>query len=128
MHTGHCLCGQVTFQIEGELEPIQLCHCSQCRRAQGTPFVSNIPLQKSAFQLLSGAQLLKSFESSPGKHRVFCSHCGSPLYSTKEDLPGVMRIRAGLLNSPVATRPGVHIYAGSKADWWSILDQLPQFE
>lgn len=74
MHTGHCLCVQVAFQIEGELEPIQLCHCSQCRRAQGTPFVSNTPPQKSAFQLLSGAQLLKSFESSPGKRRVFCNH------------------------------------------------------
>lgn len=128
MYTGHCQCGGVRFQIHGELEPIQICHCSQCRRAQGGPFATNIPVQESAFALLSGAELLKSFESSPGKHRVFCSHCGSPLYSTKDGLPGVLRIRAGLLSEPLATRPGAHIYVGSKTNWWSINDDLPQFE
>lgn len=128
MYTGHCQCGGVRFQIKGELEPIQICHCSQCRRAQGTPFASNIPVSESAFTLLGGVELLKSFESSPGKHRVFCCHCGSPLYSTKDTLPGVLRIRAGLLNEPLATRPGAHIYVGSKANWWSINDDLPQFE
>lgn len=128
MYTGHCQCGGVRFQIHGELEPIQICHCSQCRRAQGGPFATNIPVQESAFALLSGAELLKSFESSPGKHRVFCSHCGSPLYSTKDGLPGVLRIRAGLLSEPLATRLGAHIYVGSKTSWWSINDDLPQFE
>lgn len=128
MYTGHCQCGGIRFQIEGELEPIQMCHCSQCRRAQGTPFASNIPVRESAFTLLSGAELLKSFESSPGKRRVFCSHCCSPLYSTKDALPGVLRIRAGLLNEPLATRPGAHIYVGSKANWWSINDDVLQFE
>ena len=128
MYTGHCQCSGVRFRITGELEPIQICHCSQCRRAQGTPFASNIPVQESAFELLRGAELLKSFEASPGKQRVFCSHCGSPLYSKKATLPGVLRIRAGLLNEPLATRPGAHIYAGSKANWWSINDDVPRFE
>lgn len=128
MYTGHCQCGGVRFQIVGELEPIQICHCSQCRRAQGAPFATNIPVQECAFTLLSGAELLKSFESSTGKHRVFCSHCGSPLYSTKDGLPGVLRIRAGLLNEPLATSPGAHIYVGSKTNWWSIHDEVPQYE
>ena len=128
MYTGHCQCGGVRFQIAGELAPVQICHCSQCRRAQGTPFATNIPVQESAFTLLSGAELLKSFESSPGKRRVFCSHCGSPVYSTKEGLPGVLRIRAGLLNEPLASRPGVNFYTGSKANWWTIHDGVPQFE
>jgi hypothetical protein len=28
----------VQFRIESELEPIQVCHCSQYRKAHGTPF------------------------------------------------------------------------------------------
>ena len=75
MHTGGCLCGGVRFALEGELQPIQLCYCAECRKAQGGPVASNIPVDAGAFKLLSGADLLREFESSPGKQRVFCSRC-----------------------------------------------------
>lgn len=127
MHQGSCLCGDVRYQIEGELSPIQLCHCSQCRRAQGTPFASNIPVPESAFRLLNGAERLQAYESSPGKQRVFCSRCGSPIYSRTSKLPGVLRIRAGGLEGEVASSPGWHIHAGSKANWWELDDDLPQY-
>ena len=127
MHTGHCQCGGVRFRIRGELAAIQLCHCSQCRRAQGTPFASNLPVAEDAFEL-TGAQLLRSFESSPGKHRFFCSRCGSPIFSRTEAKPGVLRVRAGLINEPLAARPGMHIYVGSAASWWTVGDDLPRFE
>ena len=64
MYTGSCLCGGVRFQIQGELEPIQVCHCSQCRKAQGTPFATNTPVKEAAFQLDSGAELLKSLPNA----------------------------------------------------------------
>ena len=128
MLTGSCLCGGIQFRIEAALEPIQVCHCSQCRKAQGTPFATNTPVPAAAFHLVSGADLLTSFESSPGKERVFCRKCGSPLYSKKDTVPGVLRVRAGLLNEPLSVTPAVHFYTGSKANWWPINDDLPQFE
>jgi hypothetical protein len=78
--------------------------------------------------LLGGAELLTSFESSPGKERVFCNRCGSPIYSKKDTIPGVLRIRAGLINEPLSAKPVAHFYTGSKANWWPINDGLPQFE
>lgn len=128
VYTGSCLCGGVQFRIESELAPIQVCHCSQCRKAQGTPMVTNTPVAETAFRLLQGGELLKAFESSPGKQRVFCSHCGSPIYSKKDTLPGVLRIRAGLINEPLTVRPVAHFHTGSKTNWWPINDDLPQFE
>ena len=128
MLTGSCLCGGIQFRIDAELEPIQVCHCSQCRKAQGTPFATNTPVAESAFHLLSGLELLVSYESSAGKARVFCSRCGSPIYSRKDTLPGVLRIRAGLINEPLSARPAAHFHTGSKANWWPIDDGLPQFE
>lgn len=128
MFTGSCLCGGVQFRIEGELEPIQVCHCSQCRKAQGAPFATNTPVSTAAFHLVSGAELLTSFESSPGKERVFCGKCGSPIYSKKDTIPGVFRIRAGLINEPLSAKPVAHFYTGSKANWWPINDGLPQYE
>lgn len=128
MYTGNCLCGGIRFQIEAELEPIQVCHCSQCRKAQGTPFATNTPVATAAFQWVSGAELLTFFESSPGKQRAFCSRCGSPIFSQRDSLPGVLRIRAGLLNEPLSVMPQAHFHTASKANWWPIEDGLPQFD
>ncbi|MCY1486480.1 Glutathione-dependent formaldehyde-activating enzyme [compost metagenome] len=127
MQNGGCLCGGVRYQVEGELAPIQVCHCGQCRKAQGVAFVTNIPVPEAQFRLLQGDQLLKAFESSPGKQRVFCSHCGSPLFSRNAKTPGVLRIRAGSLDGELASRPAAHFYVASKANWWTIDDGLPQF-
>ncbi|NGY03805.1 GFA family protein [Solimonas terrae] len=128
MHTGSCLCGGVRFRISSALEPIQVCHCTQCRKAQGTPFATNTPVLAAAFELVSGAGLLAAFESSPGKRRVFCSKCGSPVYSSRDTLPGVLRIRAGLLDEPLAVQAAAHFHTASKAGWWPITDTLPRFE
>jgi hypothetical protein len=127
MYTGSCLCGGVTFEIAGELAPIQICHCQQCRKAQGTALVTNIPVETGTLHWISGETLLKSYASSPGKQRVFCRECGSPVYSSHEKKPGVVRIRAGLLNEPLDTRPAFHIYTDSACNWWSIEDGLPQY-
>jgi len=40
MINGRCLCGKVSYQYQGEIEEIALCHCSQCRKAQGSASVS----------------------------------------------------------------------------------------
>ncbi|OGB22177.1 MAG: aldehyde-activating protein [Burkholderiales bacterium RIFCSPLOWO2_02_FULL_57_36] len=127
MHTGSCLCNGVRFEIDGDLAPIQICHCEQCRKAQGTPFASNIPVALTSFRLNEGRDLLREFESSPGKQRVFCSRCGSPIFSKRDQLPDVIRIRAGLIDSTLGTKPTAHFYVGSKADWWEINDHLPKF-
>lgn len=126
MHTGSCLCGGVRYQITGELAPIQVCHCGQCRKAQGSAFATNLPVAADAFRLTAGADALKSYESSPGKRRWFCGECGSPVYSRLDSRPDVLRVRAGGLDAPVASRPAFHFYVASKADWWDIADDLPQ--
>ncbi|HVZ42456.1 MAG TPA: GFA family protein [Ramlibacter sp.] len=126
-HTGSCLCGGVTFRIDGELEPIQVCHCGQCRKAQGGPFARNIAVDVSAMHWLTGADLLKAYESSPGKERVFCGRCGSPLISRRESLPGIVRVRAGLIDEPLRARPAWHAHTASKCGWWEIADDLPRY-
>lgn len=127
MYTGRCLCGGVRFAVKETLQPIQLCHCAECRKAQGTPFASNIPVSADGFDLQSGAELLKHFESSPGKQRTFCGRCGSPIYSRRASMPGVLRLRAGLFEQPLPVQPSFHAYVADKANWWRIDDDLPRF-
>ncbi len=126
--TGSCLCGGITFSIHAPLAPIQVCHCTQCRKAQGGPFAAVTPVDTASFTLNDAQALLRLYESSPGKERAFCGRCGAPLFSRRAALPGVVRVRAGLLDEPVDARPAGHAYTGSKSSWWPITDGLPQYD
>ena len=128
-HTGSCLCGGVRFRIDGALAPIQVCHCGQCRKAQGGPLATNIPVSADQVHWQSGRELLSQFESSPEKLRAFCSRCGSPVYSTRSSLPNVLRMRVGLLDEPLEVSIAFHQQVASRAAWWPVpSDDLPQYD
>lgn len=127
MLRGSCLCGEVQYEYSGELGPIVMCHCSQCRRAQGSAYATNSPVQASRFRFVAGQELVKEFESTAGKKRAFCQECGSPLYSRRDAKPEVLRLRIGTLTTPIGVKPSHHIYADSAAEWYEFTDRLPRY-
>ncbi|MBI1199397.1 MAG: GFA family protein [Phenylobacterium sp.] len=124
---GGCLCGAVRYEVEGALAPIQLCHCGQCRKAQGSAFAANIPVAASAFRLLQGEEVLREHRATPGKRRVFCGACGGPIFSQRDDALGALRLRAGTLDGDTGLEVGFHIQAASRAAWWPIDDDRPAY-
>jgi hypothetical protein len=126
MHKGSCLCGAVRYEVRGDLGAAMYCHCSRCRKASGTAFASNAVIAAGDFVVVQGEDALRTFSTPQGVHRVFCSKCGSPLTSRRDNLPDVLRLRLGSLDTPVPAAPSAHIFVGSKAAWWEIRDQLPQ--
>lgn len=119
IHQASCLCGGIRLIVSGTLPPIQVCHCSQCRRAQGGPFATNLPIREDQLTWLSGEDLVQVYASSDDKQRCFCRRCGSPLFSRRGSLPGVLRLRAGLLEGDVDSRVGLHMHWASRAPWWA---------
>jgi hypothetical protein len=128
MLIGRCLCGGVRFEIDGQLGPVIYCHCSMCRHATGSSFATNASVEMEAFRIVSGGDLIKEYESSPGNRRAFCSRCGSPLYGTFADLPSVRRVRLGALESSGGAKSVAHIWIGSKSDWFDVTDELERFD
>lgn len=126
--TGGCLCGTVRFEVHGTLPPIQVCHCHQCQKANGSAFAAAVPVKVEQLRFLGGRDQVREYESSPGKFRAFCTRCGSPVYSRRPDTPDAIRLRAGTLDPPFATQPVAHFHVASKAGWYTIADGLPQFE
>jgi hypothetical protein len=125
--TGRCLCGATRFHINGRVGAVGYCHCGQCRRASGTAFASNANVARANIEFLSGLDEVTEYESSPGKFRAFCSRCGSPVYSRSTADPDNLRIRLGLLDQDPGRRALAHLWVSSKAPWFDISDQLPQF-
>lgn len=127
MHRGSCLCQSVRYEIRGSLGAFGYCHCTSCQKASGSAFAANAAVNRSEFQLVSGSDTLREFESSPGKIRVFCSRCGSPVYAYLTQTPEVIRIRLGTLDTPLADGPRAHTFVSERASWSPIEDTIPQF-
>ncbi|WP_437670357.1 GFA family protein [Sorangium sp. So ce131] len=122
MISGRCLCSGVRFEITGEIGTVVQCHCSMCRRANGTAFATNAPVHADVFRIVQGQELITEYESSPGRLRAFCSRCGSPVYSRMPDRPEIRRVRLGTLDEDPGARPVAHIWISAKAPW----DTLPE--
>ena len=128
MYTGGCYCGVVKFEIQSAIEHIVFCHCSECRKLQGSAFASNGVVDKSKFKLISGEKDLSVHKLSDYQTRYFCKHCGSPIKSENSKLPNKVRVRLGTINNDLVESPQAHIFVGSKANWDYISDALPQFD
>lgn len=128
MYAGSCLCGKVRYQISGEIRDIVYCHCSKCRKAQGSAFATNGNVRAEEFEFIAGEDELTGYQSSPGQTKYFCRHCGSPIISKKESVPDNVRVRLGTIESDIVERPTAHIFVASKANWEDIEGDLPQYE
>lgn len=71
-HKGSCLCGDIKYEIHGELLDTLNCHCSMCRKFHGSAFRTRAAVRLRDFRWLSGENLLADYESSPGEHETFC--------------------------------------------------------
>jgi len=128
MHKGSCLCGAVEYGITGSLGPVVYCHCSRCRKSNGSAFAAVSPVAAEDFRIFKGQESLRSYSTDAGVHRVFCSACGSPINSKRDNEPEIVRVRIGTLDTPIDAKISAHIFVGSKAEWDEILDDSPQYD
>lgn len=128
MYHGSCLCGEVTFTINNEIKDIICCHCSLCRKAQGSAFATNANIKMKNFNFVSGESNLSSYYSSETQIKLFCKTCGSPIMSKNTLTPDTIRIRLGTIETDIVERPEAHIFVASKANWEEISDNLPQYD
>ena len=125
MYTGSCLCGGVAFTIDQELEPIQVCHCSQCRKQSGHFYAAtNVA---DADIVIEGRENITWYEASDFARRGFCKACGSLLF-WKPRVDPYISVLAGSFDEPTGLAGQCHIFVGDKGDYYSIDDGLPQFE
>ncbi len=128
VHRGSCLCGRISYEISQELSDFGYCHCRSCQKASGSAHGANAGVHRRCLTISDPQALLKEFESSPGKIRAFCAHCGSPILAYLKASPELVRIRLGTLDSRFTKRPKAHTFVSDKADWDKLDDGIPQFD
>ena len=126
MLRGSCLCGSVRYEVRGPVGRVTNCHCSMCRKAHGAAFGTYGQVERKDFVVVSGAEDIASYQSSPGVSRTFCKRCGSTLQFISDSRPRILSVALGTLDDDPKVEPSLHIFAASKAPWFSITDDLPQ--
>jgi hypothetical protein len=123
---GKCECGTVRYRVADEFLYAANCHCSRCRAATGSAFKPFAGIEREKLEITDGVDaLLVHGEDELNDTR--CALCGSLLFSVVRDGAYVHVALGSLVDAP-SMRPTKHIFVGSKAPWFEITDDLPQFE
>jgi len=123
MLTGRCLCESVTFELTGDLIATAVCHCDRCQRQSGGAFSVNLVAHES--QLKVNGEL-GCFEERGERNddvyvrRKFCAKCGSPIVSELSKSPGIIAVKAGVLDDKSAVNPTVEVWCVAKQPWVSL--------
>ena len=123
---GKCLCGALEYEVADQFLYALNCHCSQCRRATGAAFKPFGGIEREKLRITRGSDNLMIFGDESG-HDARCRNCGSLLYSIVRDGAFVHVTMGTLVDDPTMC-PTKHIFVGSKAPWFTITDDLPQYE
>jgi hypothetical protein len=127
--TGGCGCGTVRFEVDAPLTAALYCHCTRCQRRTGTAASASAAINASWLRFLSGEELVRAYRPPDGFEKLFCSECGSGLFSRNPQDPSVMGVRLGVLDEPPDVPPSWRQHVGSAASWEPIPDDgLPRFE
>jgi hypothetical protein len=124
---GRCACGGVRFAVSAPFESARYCHCHNCQRRTGTSSSANARLRAEAFEVLEGAELLRSWQPEGGQAKWYCAGCGGHLFSRPQGAEHLF-VRLGVLEGDPGIRPSYRQWISSAASWEDIPnDGLPRF-
>jgi hypothetical protein len=126
MLSGKCECGAIRYRVPDEFLYASNCHCSRCRAATGAAFKPFAGIERDKLELADGQERLLVV-GEEGLNDTRCAACGSRLFSVVADGDYVHVALGSLVDAP-SLWPTKHIFVGSKAPWFEITDDLPQFE
>lgn len=123
---GRCFCGGVEYAVDDAFVYAAICHCSDCRRTTSSAFKPFAGIEREKFSLTKGGGSLLIYGEAES-HNAHCVACGSLLYSLVREAKWVHVAMGTLVDAPTI-RPTHHIFVGSKAPWYEITDDLPQYQ
>jgi hypothetical protein len=120
--TGRCLCGKVSFEVDGPFERITQCHCTSCKKTSGGVGTASGRARSDAIRILEGRELLHIFQADEGSAKTFCSECGSNLFGGGWPETEFCSVRLTTLEPPFEGKVSAHIYVRSLAPWETLPD------
>jgi hypothetical protein len=100
------------------------CHCVDCRRAAGAPFVTWGTVTSSDLRIVSGEPRKIGHA---GRVRTFASCCGTPLFFEDEPAAKEIDVAIATLDDPQGFPPAKNIWTEDRLPWVQLDPAIPSF-
>lgn len=126
---GGCLCGAIRYECTAEPIFMGNCHCRDCQKATGAPFISAFGVMTEALSFSSPPKTIEMTADNGNKvTRGFCAECGTTLFGRSTGMPVLTTVSAATLDDSSWFTPGAELYVSSALPWVSLNPDLPKFE
>ena len=127
--TGGCNCGAIRFELTEAATAAGYCHCTRCQRRTGNASSAQARIDGRTLRILQGEETLRAWRHPEGGfEKLFCSECGSQMFSRNSDDPNEMSVRLGVFDGDPGVRPQWRTFVDYAAAWEPIPDDgLPRF-
>lgn len=119
----------MTFEVTQPFSRVSLCHCTTCKAISGGPGSATGRVPTDAIRILTGRELITTYQPREGTAKSFCSVCGANLFGTGWPMSEVTGVRLPTLDEAFEGKADVHIYVRSVAPWETLPDDgLPRYD
>lgn len=122
--TGGCLCGGMRYEVDGDLQGLCDCHCIDCRRSSGAPYVTWGSVRPAQLRIVKGGVRRVPHAE---RLRFFADCCGTHLFFKDSDEAEWIDITIASLDEPGAYAPAKSVWTEDKLPWVVLDPRLPSF-
>lgn len=121
---GGCLCGSTRYVLYAEPDSLCDCHCIDCRRSSGAPYVTWGAVPRDRMKVIKGELRRVSFA---GRVRSFASCCGTQLFFEESPTCPNVDVTIASLDDPSRFHPKRIIWTEDRLPWVVLDEKLPSF-
>ena len=127
--SGRCYCGDIQYEIKGELQASLQCHCRECQYITGGNANTVMVFSRDDFEFTKGKPSVFSRGDleTPVK-RFFCDKCGTGFGSISPARPNSFIVKVGTLDTPEVFSPDFAQFTCDIKDYHHIPEHLNSFD
>jgi hypothetical protein len=112
---GGCRCGEVRVRVTRPPRLSMVCHCAGCQRMSASAYSLSLALHADGFEVIQGEPVLGGRRMEP-KH-YHCPACKSWMFTKPTAIPGLVNLRATMLDDHAWVVPYVELFRGEGFPW-----------
>jgi hypothetical protein len=105
--------------VSGEPVRVSICHCFACQQRTGSSYgyQARFPEDRVTVSGESHEYARDADEDGAGRTFNFCPRCGSTVYFTCDEMPGLVAIAVGAFADPDFAVPAFSVWEERKHGW-----------
>jgi hypothetical protein len=123
--TGGCVCGGTRYVLKSRPFALVDCHCIDCRRSAGAPYVTWGSVPREDLAVTKGVP--RKIEHA-NRIRSFAACCGTHLFFEDNKHSDSVDVTIASLDDPTPFAPQKVIWLEDKLPWVKLDESLPSFE